>query len=72
MRSRRLYETGYKIDQRENGYMSHAAPMPSKRNRRKDVAAYLIRSSVVRLVRQPSAVETNSANRIIAQKWLMR
>jgi len=50
--------------------MSHAAPMPIKRNRRKDHAAYLIRSSFVRRVRQPRAMETNSANKIIAQKWL--
>ena len=59
-----------KIDHRENGYMSHAAPKPIKRNRTKDNAAYLIRSSVVRRVRQPRAMETNNAKRTIAQKWL--
>ena len=58
------------IDHLENGYISHAAPMPIKRNRTKDHAAYLIRSSLVRRVRQPRAIETNSANKIIAQKWL--
>jgi len=58
------------IDHRENGYISQAAPIPIKRNRRKDHAAYWIRSSFVRRVRQPRAIETNSANKIIAQKWL--
>jgi hypothetical protein len=58
------------IDHREKRYISHAAPMPIKRNRIKDHAAYLIRSNFVRRVRQPRAIETNSANKIIAQKWL--
>jgi len=70
LRSKRFCEDEGKIDHRENGYMSHAAPMPIKRNRRKDHAAYLIRCSFVCRVRQPRAKETNSANKIIAQKWL--
>jgi len=54
----------------EKGYISHANPTPAKTNSKNDHTAYLIRSVVVRRARQPSATETNSANRIIAEKWL--
>jgi hypothetical protein len=57
-------------DHREKGYINQAAPAPNNRNSRKDHAAYLMRSTVLRRARAPSAIETNSANRIIAQKWL--
>jgi len=50
--------------------MNQAAPTPINRNSRKDHAAYFMRSAVLRRVRAPSAIETSSANRIIAQKWL--
>jgi len=70
LRSKGFCEDEAKIDHRENGYISQAAPIPINRKSRKDHAAYLIRSNFVRRVRQPRAKETNSANRIIAQKWL--
>ena len=57
-------------DYREKGYINQAAPAPNNRNSRKDHAAYLMRSTVLRRVRAPSAIETSNANRIIAQKWL--
>jgi hypothetical protein len=58
------------MDYRESGYINQAAPIPITRNNRKDHAAYLIRSGMLRRVRQPSAIETNSAKRTMAQKWL--
>src|SRR5260370_20080004 len=56
--------------QRENGYIAHPIPTPTKRKRNSDHTMYFTRSIGRRRLRKPNAMEISSAKSSMDWKWL--